>query len=218
MGDELQHVSSRDPLRIPAARANAWTDAAIDFRRRRNSRPGGALGGAAGADRCTVLVRNDSGEDVERFDVLGLGDAWPSPDDNEVEFLAGAIFKGALPSVATHAGRFCVVTDALLKDEIGLAVIGGIVPVYVNVLAAGDLWADVSDGEHGNLKSTKSGATGGAQLLYKSAAGTGVMWCLARLGPPPLPAATARYQVLAANQEDLSDIRFDRVRYHEPDA
>jgi len=32
--------------------------------------------------------------------------------------------------------------------------------------------------------------------------------------PEPMPAATAQYQVLTANQADLTDIRFDWVRAH----
>ena len=32
--------------------------------------------------------------------------------------------------------------------------------------------------------------------------------------PKPLPAATAQYQVLTANQADLTDIQFDWVRAH----
>jgi hypothetical protein len=75
---------------------------------------------------------------------------------------------------------------------IGPAITAGVVPAYVAVQDADDWWADVNDGEHATLASGRSGA---AQILYKSAGGTGLMWCLVRLGSTGLPDGNADYQV-----------------------
>jgi hypothetical protein len=197
----LEHVQPGQKLRIPAADYNACLDAARDLRARRAGQPG-RLSGDHRTDRGLILVRNDSGEDLEAFDILGLGaattDVWPTPDDNESAFKYGSpFFLGKLPALADHVGRFCVVLGAMAKSgdghsAIGPAAIAGVVPVHVNVLSADDWWADVDDGEHLTLR---SGPSGSAQLLYKSAAGTGCMWCLARLGQG-LPPGSIDYQTL----------------------
>jgi len=194
----LEHVQPGQPRRISAVDHNAMVDAARDNLARRATMPSRPSGDRR-TDYTVILVRNDSGEDLLQFDVLGLGqgtsDVWPTPDQNENAFLNGSPhFNGALPTEADHAGRFCIVLTPLGKDKIGPAAIAGVVPVWVNVQDADDWWADVDDGEHETLLSAASGT---AQLLYKSAGGTGIMWCLARLGAsPPLPPGDADYQTL----------------------
>jgi hypothetical protein len=198
MPESLKHVQAGELLRIAAGDYNAFVDAARANRARQGGRGGPGTPGPGGPDSTIVLVRNDTGEDLDRFDVVGLsltiGGVWPTPDDNEDGFLSGGtFFLGELPDVAKHVGRFAVLTAALPKDAIGPAQIAGITPAWVNVQDADDWYADIDDGEHETLR---SGPSGSAQLLYKSAAGTGIMWCLARLGHcAGLPPGTADYQV-----------------------
>jgi hypothetical protein len=195
----LQKVIPGQPLRVPAPDYNAFIDAALDYQRRQSGtrRPGDH---ATARDRGIILVQNDTGADLEQYDVVGLGQTtggvWPTPDDNEAEFLAGGnCFSGQLPTVA-HRGRFAIVLGAMAGTEgqhaIGPALLAGVVPAYVAVQDSGDWWADVNDGEHATLASGRSGA---AQILYKSAGGTGLMWCLVRLGSTGLPDGNADYQV-----------------------
>ena len=70
MGDHLKKVQARQPLRIPAAAYNAFIDAANDYRRRQRSTASDPRQSFRQAG--IVLVRNDTGADRERFDVVGL--------------------------------------------------------------------------------------------------------------------------------------------------
>lgn len=70
MPDDLRKVRSGDPLRLPAA-YNAFVDAAVDLRRRQGR--GEAVAGPLmeSAQRGIVLVRNDSGEEIEPYHSRG---------------------------------------------------------------------------------------------------------------------------------------------------
>ena len=84
MSDALKKVQTGQALVIPAAAYNAFVDAALDYRQRasrvgREARP-------AFRQASIVLVRNDSGSDRERFDVLGVGVPVVDPVDDEDAF------------------------------------------------------------------------------------------------------------------------------------
>ena len=77
----LQKVKPGDPLVIPAPTFNTFVDAANDFLARRQDQFQGSRPAARHSK--IVLVRNDSGADRARFDVLGIdapvfgpADAW----------------------------------------------------------------------------------------------------------------------------------------------
>jgi len=67
----MNKVSSGDPLRIPAETFNTFVDASQDFLNRRH---GVRLPGPATGYDGTILIRNDSGSDLDRFSVLGIAD------------------------------------------------------------------------------------------------------------------------------------------------
>ena len=70
MGNYLSKVQSGDPLVVPAQAYNAFIDAAKDFHQRTANLGQQATPGYRSAG--IVLVKNESGEDRARFDVLGL--------------------------------------------------------------------------------------------------------------------------------------------------
>jgi len=72
IADHMKKVQTGDPLVVPAQAYNAFVDAAKDFQQRtrhvgQQATPGYRCAGI-------VLVKNESGEDRDRFDVLGLGE------------------------------------------------------------------------------------------------------------------------------------------------
>ena len=70
MGDNFKKVRPGEPLKIPAETFNTFIDAAQYVRAHRHDRGGGAQ---AELRRQTVVpVRNDSGGDRGRFDVLAV--------------------------------------------------------------------------------------------------------------------------------------------------
>jgi hypothetical protein len=73
MADRFKKVHPGDPLVISATAYNTFVDAARDYLARQqdqaqSTRPGARHSGV-------VLVRNDSGSDRSRFDVLGVAGA-----------------------------------------------------------------------------------------------------------------------------------------------
>jgi hypothetical protein len=190
MSDSLRKVRAGQKFRFPAAAYNLMVDAAQDLLSHRQDQ--GSNPSNPGGMGVVIRIKNTTGEDLERYDILGIDDVAYGPDDNEQTFLHSPTFLGVVPTLADHVGRFAVVLTPLADGKIGRAAIAGVVPVYVNVLSADDWWADIDDGEHWTLR---SGPSGSAQLLYKSAAGTGGMWCLARLGCG-LPPGDTDYQTL----------------------
>ena len=70
MGDPFKKVQRGEPLRIPAETFNTFIDAAKDFRQRTQNRGQSSL--ANFADSGIVLVKNASGGDRDRYDILGI--------------------------------------------------------------------------------------------------------------------------------------------------
>jgi hypothetical protein len=173
----LKKVQSGDKLRIPAAAYNAFVDTAMDMRRRQQ----GQEQGATPEQRQTgiILIRNDSGEDRARFDVLGVQSTVVSPTDNLDAFKSKVVLAGVKPTEADHKGRFVVLLEPISTGKIGRAVAAGVSVVRLNVTDTDHKFADVSDNDAGQLKSTDSGA---AAILWKES-GNGVKWAaVVRIG------------------------------------
>jgi hypothetical protein len=124
-----------------------------------------------------VWVQNDSGEDLDQFDVLGLDIPLISPDDNLPEFSKQVTFSGIMPDSDEHRGRFCVLQQPLGVDKIGRAVVSGVTPARVYINDTADEYADVTTNEATRLDSGPFGA----RVLWKPT-GTGEQLCTVRLG------------------------------------
>jgi len=178
MADTLKKVKPGDPLVIPAATFNTFVDAAQDFLRRQRD-----IGRTPAAERPpfeTVLLKNASGADRGRFDVLGIDGPVFTPTDSLETFTNGIALVGVTPTAA-HAGNFAVLVEPIQAGQIGRACILGACPVKVNVVSASDTFADVEPGVTTRLKSGSSGAA--ARILWKES-GTGEKWAVVRLGNP----------------------------------
>ena len=176
MGDALGKVQSGEKLRIPAAAYNAFIDTALDLRRRQQA----AQQNATPEARQTgiILVRNDSGADRGRFDVLGVSGVVITPGDNPDAFKSKVALVGVSPTEAQHAGRFVVLLEPIVSGKIGQACAAGVTIARVDVVDTDHRFADVSDGTAAQLKITQSGA---GAILWKES-GTGVKWVVVRIG------------------------------------
>ena len=88
----LQKVKPGDPLVIPAPTFNTFVDAANDFLARRQDQFQGSR--PAVRHSGIVLVRNDSGADRRRFDVLGIDGPVFAPADAPDTFKNAVILAG----------------------------------------------------------------------------------------------------------------------------
>lgn len=177
MGDALKKVQAGEKIVIPAEAYNAFIDAALDLRRRQ-------LEGEAEASQefrqtGIVKVRNDSGGDRERFDVLGINGPLVRPDENLVEFKNRVTLIGGVPWDG-HRGKFVVLLEPLKAGAIGRAVLSGVSVgrVLVTEYNRDHCCADVLEGDPTQLQLIDGGA---AQVLWRED-GDGQKWAVLRLG------------------------------------
>jgi hypothetical protein len=179
MADPFRKVRTGDPLRIPAAAYNAFIDAAHLARRIDPD----ALRDPAlpGAREHLVLVRNDSGEDLPRFGILGIAGPIiePGAEGNEDEFKRrAAIIGAAITATDEYVGRFVVAREPIASGRIGWAVIRGATPAMVNVIDEDHGHADTYPDE----QFLRSGFTGAARILWKEP-GAGQKLAVVEIGP-----------------------------------
>jgi hypothetical protein len=172
----LTKVQSGDPLRIPAQAYNAFVDAARDFQQRtahigQQATPQARQSGI-------VLVRNASGTDRGRFDVLGVNGPIIDPSANLHAFRNDVALECVTPT-ADHAGRFAILAEPIAAGAIGRACIAGVSIARLRVadLAEEITRAEVIDGET-LLQPNEHGST--AVLWHEQA--TGDVWAVVRLG------------------------------------
>lgn len=183
----LKKVQPGDPLAVPAEAYNAFVETAEAYRQRRFARTTRMTHGAPIAqygplDAGTVLIRNDSGEPRDRFDVLGVDGVLIKPVDNEFEFWDRVRLRGGMPSTG-HAGRFAILLEPAPQDTIVRACLLGLCQVRVYMADEGHGFAELAVGQAGRLV---SGTSGLAQLLWVEPAADrtdpDVAWTVVRLG------------------------------------
>jgi hypothetical protein len=177
MADVLKKVQRGEPLVIPASTYNAFVDTALDYQKRKLSRQ--STGRSSPRDADLVLVKNTSGADRARFEILGINTPVITPTDNLDQFVNRPALSGVIPTAANHWGKFAVLAEPIRNGALGLGWLSGVCPVKVNIVNANHHHADITDNSAANLKS--NGGGGAAQILCKES-GTGVKWAVVRLG------------------------------------
>jgi hypothetical protein len=93
-----------------------------------------------------MLVRNDSGSDIDRLAVLGISQPVITPSSNIHEFEFNFAFSGVTPE-ETHRGNLAVTSEPIAAGKIGRAYIDGIVVCRVEVSHEIIMRADVRPGD-----------------------------------------------------------------------
>jgi len=180
MGDNFKKVRPGEPLKIPAETFNTFIDAAQYVRAHRHDRAGGT--GADVRRQTVVPVRNDSGGDRGRFDVLAIDGSIITAEENLAEFKNRVALVGVTPQYPDHLGQFAVLLEPVAAGRIGRGCVSGVCPARVNLLREWHQYADIADEEHFFLQSGQSGA---AQILSRyPEEGAGAKWAVVRLGLP----------------------------------
>ena len=185
-GDALRKVAPGESLRIPAGAYNAFIDAAQDFQRRQRDHSSQAKD--APQIPGTVYIRNDSGADRARYEVLGVSGPLFPIGSLDGSFRDVTALTGVVPTEAGHKGRFVVLVEPIRAGQVGRALAVGVCPVLVNWTDPAHKYADVADGNPGYLLSSE---TGSAAILWGDFM-PGLAWMLVRLpagggggGEPP---------------------------------
>lgn len=178
-GTHLSKVKAGDPLRIPAPTYNAFVDAARAHRTGRHT-----LGRTTRPELrqgVIVPIKNNSGSDRARYDILGLNGSLFSPTTDLASFQREIAMKGVAPAAGTHEGNFAVLLEPVAVGSVGQAAIAGqtIVKVYVpDTDAEGYKFAEIGDAQTGYL--VKS-AEGSARVVCIES-GTGTKWAVVSFG------------------------------------
>jgi len=175
MTSVLRKVRPGDPLKIPAGTFNTFIDAARDYQARQHQQGQGSR--AAVRHSGLLLVRNDSGADRLRFDVLGVSGPVFDPAADEEAFKNQHALAGVTPTEAGHTGKFVVLLEPVAAGAIGLACAEGVCPVHIYVEDAALKFADVNNGTAASLKTSR---TGSATILWK-AGSTGTVWAVVKI-------------------------------------
>jgi len=180
MGDRMKKVQPGDPLQIRAETFNTFIDAARDFKARQHD----VVSQATPAFRQSgiVLIKNNSGYDCQRFDVLGIDTPIITPYDNFEEFKNRPALTCSTPDYSKHVGRFVVLLEPIAAGKLGYAVVSGITVAKINVSAECHAYADIQPSGRNYLASGQHGA---AIILWKES-GTGTKWALVKIGLPQL--------------------------------
>ena len=170
-------VISGQPLSIPADAYNSFIDAAADMRSRHNSND---VNKEPLTGQPTILIRNDSEHDVDRFGILGLGRSLILPENNLDEFQNQVSFSGVLPDTADHKNKFVILTEPVASGEIGRGLITGISLIHIQVDKDDHTHATIRTGITG-LFSMKSSDLGLARILWREG-GMGSQWAIVAIG------------------------------------
>jgi len=181
-GGPLNKVTKGARLAIPAEAYNSFVDAAVAHRER------GRIGGnplVATPGSGVVRVRNDSGLDRGRFDILSPESAPLAPLTPSVaieEFLRVIVLGAVTPTLA-HSGRALVLLEPIAANRVGLALADGVTHARVRMIDDRDRGADVDAADPTVLRSCSDGP---AQLLWvqprAERENPTIAWVICRLG------------------------------------
>lgn len=169
---------------IPAKFLNQVAEMLADWQQTRRF---GADGAQGRREQDTVLVRNESGANRNRCDVLEIDTPFFDPAGTEAEqmdFIKRPVFRAKLPT-ASVPGRFVVLAEPIGENKIGMAYVSGTFAVRVHVASEMDKTADAIEGEPGMLM---SGSGGSAQILWLQPMGDRdpgdplLAWAMVRMG------------------------------------
>lgn len=116
-------------------------------------------------DSAEIMVKNNTGDVLQMFDLCAVGDVLHTPTENEHEFRGVNIFKGNTPSASS---LIAIVQEPISDGGIGRAVVQGVTPCRLNVTASGDTHA----GPTTSVTQLTTGTSGPAVILWKES-GTG---------------------------------------------
>lgn len=176
----MRKVIRGDPLVIPAATFNTFIDAARDFQERQRSTQRDAV--REQRDTGIVLIRNESGADRERFDVLGIDGPIIRRIDNEDEFRQRVALRGVVPS-SPHPGRFAILLEPAKDQAIVRACVDGVCQVRVRMNRE---WHNYAVAKSNKASMLESAPSGRARMLWiepiAERADPQIAWTVVQLG------------------------------------
>lgn len=148
-----------------------------------------------------VLVLNDSGQALQKHNIVGLDTSLLTPD---TDFQQEPGFEVILPAAASHKRAFGILAEDLANGDVGLCGIAGPCWTKVEVVNAAHEVATITDADETKLT---SGADG-IPILWKES-GTGTKWAIVLAGqeaPPSHIRGDADAAISAGGTGNLSNV------------
>lgn len=193
MANDLKHVRSGERFRYSATTHNAFVDAALAHRQGQHDQTAGTA--RSFNQTGIVLVKNNSGADRNRFDILGISTVLIAPTENEQQFQNSVALVGITPDIAIHVGKFAVLMEPLKAGAIGRACVSGVCPCHVRFMAANEtiMRADITDADASALMPRLDGS---AAILWAGEPSDDPYddrsWCVVRLSNSPVGIFTVK--------------------------
>jgi len=184
VGDGLRKVHTGEKLRLSAEAYNSFVDAAIAHKRQQNLKNNRL----ENLGPNMVVVQNDTGGVVSRYDVLGI---------TGVVYTLGTSCEQIVLTVGspTTKGKFVIAAQPMAVDALGIAYCSGVCQARLNIAseAMGYKLCDIASGQS-YLEPCWDGS---AAILYQPT-GTGLKWCVIRFSKPPGGSEIMRAKATAA--------------------
>ncbi len=175
-GDPLKKVQAGERLEIPAEAWNAFLDAVRWVRQQQHNRDQEA--GALFRQTGIVKVKNQSGADRERFDILGTSAPIILPDENLQEFKSQVTLSGVVPTT-DHLGAFLILLEPLKAGAIGRGIVAGV--SLARLLVSPSQLYDFAQVIPGNAHALRNVPAGSARVLWIESSSSSERWAVVRL-------------------------------------
>ena len=172
----LERVNGNQRFSVRASTWNAFIDAAKAEKVRSHQPVRNIIPSPAASNLC-VLVKNQTGTDLEAGNAVKLGDPVVFPTGNVNTWRDKINFECEEPDSDTSGGA--VLAEPLEDGKIGKAFIAGVVACQISVTNEFLKWCDLDDGSY-RLHTKPEGSH---EILYKQS-GTGLKYAYVRLGIP----------------------------------
>lgn len=167
----MRHVQDGDPLAIPA---RTWNEVLDLLERGRGPGPGPA---SMFLNTVRCLVKNNTGADLPRFGVVGIGDPLILPSDNEAEFLKHMAFSGELAENGDFDLKWGLTVAPIINQEIGVVIVQGLAFCKIDTDGA----TEAGPADDGDVEALTSSSCGLARVLWRES-GSGNKWAIVCLG------------------------------------
>jgi hypothetical protein len=156
----MKKVLPGQPLKISASTFNTMIESAADYQRRSVNRRQHSF--PFDTKNGIVSVKNTSGQDGDRFSVLGISGVLVTPADNLQEFTSRITLTGVVPA-AEHEGKFVVLLEPIKNGAFGQALVSGTTLVWL--LGNSAIAAKTAGIQAGQTYLVPNAS--GAQILYE---------------------------------------------------
>lgn len=172
---QFPYISPGRPLPKRADTLNAQMEAARETANRSRDEPARRF---AQNDPSIIRVKNNSGSDVPKYGVLGLGDVQVTHATNADSFLQRVYMDGEEPNFFKDRDLpICITLQAIPDGEIGFAASHGVVQCQVEMK---EDWHEYVDYKDNSVTELISAPASNHKLLW-SASSSGTQWAVVHL-------------------------------------